>query len=121
MDIVLFLVSLLVISLVSSIVFLVLTLGFFTVTKKIFNMNEDKWSTFFEYKNGKGFYFSVFFPYVVTMILSYPLSLLWFTFIQYEHKTLGSLLITLLLIITGLFKFYKIKKDPTSPIPFSRT
>ncbi|WP_246596301.1 hypothetical protein [Bacillus alkalicola] len=77
--------------------------------KKAFHMNETKWRDLFKYWKGKGLYVVMILPYLITLVIIYPLSLLWFEWINFEYSTVGAITIILLLTLTGIFKFSKLE------------
>jgi len=81
----------------------------FKLMKKAFNMNETKWNALFRYRKGKGLYYVMVLPYLVTLFIVYPISIFWFEWINFDYRVLGSVSIIILLSLTGIFKFSKVK------------
>lgn len=73
-------------------------------------MDENKWRILFNYGKGKGMYFVVVFPYIFTLLIMYPLSMLWFNLIHFEDRMLGSLGVIIILSISLIFKLPKLKE-----------
>lgn len=72
-------------------------------------MNETKWKSFFTYRKGIGYYIVLALPYLLTILLTFPLSIFWFELINFEYKTLGSVSIIVLQTLIGVLKFPKLK------------
>jgi len=104
-----FIISYLLLSALFSLFFIGVLLLFFKTMKKTFHMNETKWSALFRYKNGKGLYYIMAFPYLLTLVIMFPLSKYWFELINFEYSILGTISIIILLTLTGIFKFSKLK------------
>src|SRR5699024_214174 len=107
----LFIISYILLSTIGSLSYVGLLFLFFWTLKKIFNMNEDKWTTLFKYRKGKGLYYVMVFPYLVMLVVMFPLSLTWFELINFEYRVLGSLSVIILLTLTLVFKFPKLKES----------
>lgn len=73
-------------------------------------MDENKWSALFKKGKGKGLYYIMMFPYVFMLVIMFPLSVLWFKFINFEHTTLAASSVILLLTLSVVFKIPKVKK-----------
>ncbi|MFA1819363.1 hypothetical protein ACDX78_03995 [Virgibacillus oceani] len=109
LNIIIIIISYILLSTAGSVAYVGILLSFFMVVKRIFNMDESKWNSFFKYKKGSGLYFAMVFPYLVTLIIMFPLSVFWFDLIHFEYRISGSIFIISLLALTGLFKFPKLK------------
>src|SRR5690625_4557270 len=103
--------SYILLSIIGSLSYVGILLLFLMTLKKIFNMNEDKWSALFKFDGGKGMFFMLVFPYLIMLIAMFPISMLWFEFINFDHKYLGSITIIILLTLTFIFKLPKLKKE----------
>ncbi|GAB4075054.1 hypothetical protein GCM10028778_25570 [Barrientosiimonas marina] len=109
MSLLLFIVSFIMLDIIGSVFYIgVLLLSFFAVGK-VFKMNGDKWKSLFKLGKGTGFYFMMFFPYLVMLVVLFWASQMWFDMINFKHNFLGSLSVVTLLTLILLFKFPKIK------------
>lgn len=52
-------------------------------------MNEEKWSAFFKYRNGKGLYSIMVFPYLLMISIMYPVTMFGFDLINFDYRVLG--------------------------------
>lgn len=102
--------SYLLISVVVSIAYIGIVLASFMLMKKLFKMNETKWDHFFRYKNGFGLYLALVLPYLLTLAILYPATLVWFDWIDVTYKLAATNFIFLLLALTGLWKLPKLKQ-----------
>lgn len=109
MKLFIFIISYILLSLLGSLSYIGILLLAFTIMKKAFNMNENKWNTLFRYRNGKGLYFLMVLPYLITLVIILPISIFWFELINFDYRILGSISIVILLTLTGIFKFSKLK------------
>lgn len=110
MEILAFIFSGLLLSILGSLFYICLLLLFFAAIKKVFHMDETKWYDLFRYKKGKGFLFLMILPYVITILIIFGISMYWFELINFNHVLAGSLAITILLTITGTIKFFKLRR-----------
>lgn len=74
-------------------------------------MDEEKWSTLFEYRKGKGLYSIMIFPYLLMIIVMYPVTLFGFELINFEYKILGYIAVILLPTLLMFLTLPKLKKD----------
>lgn len=109
LDIFLFIISFILLDIVGSVFYIGVLLLSFLVLGKVFKMNGDKWKTLFKYGKGIGFYFMMFFPYLVMLVVMFGASQMWFDMINFKYNILGSLSVVTLLTLIILFKFPKIK------------
>lgn len=72
-------------------------------------MNEAKWDALLKYRNGRGMYYVMIFPYLFTLVIIFPLSIFWFDLINFQYRVMGSISIIILLTLAGIFKFSKLK------------
>ncbi|MEK5522893.1 hypothetical protein [Heyndrickxia sp. FSL W8-0423] len=89
MKIFLLIVSYIVLDVISSLIYVGLLLLLFITMKKVFNMNEEKWSAFFKYRNGKGLYSIMVFPYLLMISIMYPVTMFGFDLINFDYRVLG--------------------------------
>lgn len=109
MDLLVFVLTYILITIIFYIFFVGIILLFILIIKITFKMNETKWTSFFSYRKGIGYYIVLAFPYLLTVLIMFPLSKFWFELINFEYKALGSLTIVVLLTLFGMFKFSKLK------------
>lgn len=81
----------------------------FTIMKKAFNMNETKWNALVRCRKGKGLYLVMVPPYLITLVILFPISMFWFELINFDYRVLGSISIIILLTLTGILKFSKLQ------------
>ncbi|WP_413375888.1 hypothetical protein [Alkalihalobacillus sp. 1P02AB] len=110
MNVLIFIMSYLVISLLVSLFYIGLLMFTFMMIKKIFHMNQAKWDSFFKFRKGRGLYYVMTLPYLLTLLIMFPLSMYWFDLIDFEFKLLSSLSMIMILTLTGIFKFSKLKE-----------
>ena len=110
LNIFLFIISFITLDIVGTVFYIGLLLLSFFVVGKFFKMNGDKWRTLFEFGKGTGFYFMIFFPYLVMLVVLFGASKMWFDMINFKYNILGSLSVITLLTLIILFKFSKMKK-----------
>src|SRR5699024_11947385 len=94
----LFIISYILLSTIGSLSYVGLLFLFFWTLKKIFNMNEDKWTTLFKYRKGKGLYYVMVFSYLVMLVVMFPLSLTWFDLINFYYRVFCSFFVFILVI-----------------------
>ncbi|GGA64230.1 hypothetical protein [Ornithinibacillus halotolerans] len=109
MDIIIFIASYLLLSIIGSLTYVGFVLLFFSFMKKRFNMNEVKWNTVFSYRKGKGLYYILIFPYVLTIAFIFFLSIAWFNFINFEYKIVAVVSLLLITTISAVVKFSKLR------------
>ncbi len=95
---------------IGSLSYVGILLMFFMLIKTVFHMNGTKWDSLFRFKKGRGLYALMTFPYVIMLTIMFPLSIFWFDLINFKYRMLGSIAIIILLTITGIFKFPKLKR-----------
>lgn len=111
MSVFLFIVAYISLNIISSVLYVGLLLLFFRAMKRIFNMNEDKWSALFKYRKGKGLYFIMIFPILLMIATMYPVSISLFKLINFEHAVLGYLAVILLPTFILIFNLPKLKNS----------
>ena len=107
-----FVVSYIVLDVISSLLYVGLLLLLVRAMKKIFNMNEEKWSTLFKYR--KGLYSIMVFPYVLMLALMFPISMLGFELINFDYSILGYIAVIMLPTLILLLKLPKFKESIVS-------
>src|SRR5690625_2754616 len=110
LSIFLFIISFITLDIVGTVFYIGLLLLSFFVVGKFFKMNGDKWRTLFEFVKGTGFYFRIFFPYLVLLVMLFGESNMWIDMIIFTYNSLFLLFVLPLLTFIILFKFRKMKK-----------
>ncbi|MBU6079993.1 MULTISPECIES: hypothetical protein [Allobacillus] len=111
MRIFLFVVSYVVLDVISSLLYVGLLLLLFSTMKKIFNMNEEKWSALFKYRKGKGLYSIMVFPYLLMIAIMFPVSMLGFELINFDYRILGYIAVIMLPTLILLLNLPKLKES----------
>lgn len=111
MNIFLFVVSYTVLNVISSLVYVGLLLLLFITMKKFFNMNEEKWSTLFEYGKGKGLYSIMVIPYLLMIAVMFPVTMFGFELINFDYRVLGYLAVIMLPTLILFLKLPKLKES----------
>ncbi|PID20105.1 hypothetical protein CSV61_16425 [Sporosarcina sp. P3] len=106
-----FVVSYIVLNVISSLLYVGLLLLLFITMKKIFNMNEEKWSILFKYGKGKGLYSLMMIPYLLMIIVMFPVTMLGFELINFDYRVLGYIAVILLPTLLMFLTLPKLKKD----------
>lgn len=109
MGILLFVVSYILLNIISSALYVGILLLMFRVMKKTFNMNEDKWTALFKYKEGQGLRFMMIFPFLITIAVMFPISIYSFNLINFEYTVLGYLAVIMLPATILIFNLPKLK------------
>ncbi|MCM3757524.1 hypothetical protein M3197_08480 [Sporosarcina aquimarina] len=89
MGIILFVVSYILLNMICSALYVGFLLLLFKVMKKTFTMNEEKWTTLFNYKEGLGLRFMMMFPFLITSAVMFPVSIYSFNLINFKYTVLG--------------------------------
>jgi len=110
LKILLFVVSYLVLDVLSSLLYVGLLLLLFGTMKKIFNMNEEKWGKFFKYRKGKGLYSIMVAPYLLMLAIMFPITMFAFEWINFDYKVLGYIAVMMLPTLILFIKLPKLKK-----------
>ncbi|WP_164214677.1 hypothetical protein [Virgibacillus sp. YIM 98842] len=105
-----FILSYILLDIIGSLSYVGILLMLFMLIKAVYHMDEAKWDAVFRFKQGKGLYLLMAIPYVIMLTIMFPLSIFWFDLINFEYRMLGSIAIIILLTITGIFKFPKLKR-----------
>lgn len=103
--------SYIVLNVISSLIYVGLLLLLFITMKNIFNMNEEKWSTLFKYRNGKGLYFIMVFPYLLMIAIMFPVSMFGLELINFEYRVLGYVAVIMLPTLILFLKLPKLKES----------
>lgn len=111
MKIFLFVVSYIVLDVISSLLYVGLLLLVFMTMKSIFNMNEEKWSALFKYRKGKGLYSIMVFPYLIMIAIMFPVTMFAFELINFDYKVLGYIAVIMLPTLILFSKLPKLKKS----------
>lgn len=106
-----FAVSYIVLDVISSLLYVGLLLLLFKTMKQVFNMNEEKWRTLFKYKHGKGLYSIMIFPYLLMVIIMFPITMSAFGLIGFDYKILGYLAVLLLPTLLIFANLPKLKES----------
>lgn len=109
MDILLFLISYILLDIIGSALYVAVLLFFFATLGRVFNKDENKWNSFFQFGKGIGFYFIMIFPYLVMLVVMFLVSKGWFEFINFEYSVLGSLSVVTLLTLIMISEFPKLR------------
>ncbi|RYG71289.1 hypothetical protein EU245_14575 [Lentibacillus lipolyticus] len=111
MKIFLLVVSYVVLDVISSLLYVGLLLLLFGTMKKIFNMNEEKWSALFKYKKGKGLYFIMVLPHLLTIAIMFPVTMVGFELINFDYKVWGYIAVILLPTLLLFLNLPKLKRS----------
>jgi len=111
LNILLFVVSYIVLDVSSSLLYVGLLLLLFITLKKTFTMNEEKWSALFKYRKGKGLYCIMVFPYVLMIMIMFPVTMFGFELINFEYKILGYIAVIMLPTLILFLQLPKLKKS----------
>lgn len=110
MNILLFVLSYIGLNIVGSLLYVGLLLSFFIIASKVFQMDETKWSTLFNVRKGTGLLYIMLLPYILMLVILFPISVVWFKTVQFEYAFSGAFTVIVLLTATLLFKLPKIKR-----------
>lgn len=72
-------------------------------------MNERRWDKLFQYKKHLFLILIIVICLTIALIITFLVSNLFFEFISYKYKNIASILIILFLVLTIIFKFFKLK------------
>lgn len=111
MEILMLILSYVLISIIVGLFYVAMLLSVFYLMKKIFRMNESKWASLFKIHNGLGLYYALIIPWIITIVVMFPIIVMWFELIGMEYNILASVSIILLLFVTTAWKFYKGRAD----------
>lgn len=74
-------------------------------------MNESKWTSLFKIHKGLGLYYALIIPWIITILIMFPIIVSWFELIGIEYNMLAAVSIILLLLVTTAWKFYQGRED----------
>lgn len=74
-------------------------------------MNEEKWSTLFKYRKGKGLYSIMVFPYLLMIVIMFPITMFGFEWINFDYRFLGYIAVIMLPTLILFLKLPKLKES----------
>ena len=110
MELFLFAISYIILDILGSLGYVAILLFFVFMMKRMFHMNESKWTSVFEWKDGKGMFAFLLVPYLLMLLMLFPLSVTGFTWIGFEHRYLSSVIVMVILTLTMIVKLPRLKK-----------
>lgn len=109
MNLIIFLISYSILSLVFTLILLAIIMGIFFIMKVVFNMNEQRWDNLFRYKNNIVLILVMVVCLIISLSITFMISNLFFEFIEFKYKEISSILIILLISLPIIFKFFKLR------------
>lgn len=109
LNIIIFLISYSILSLVFTLILLAIIMGIFFIMKVVFNMNEQRWDNLFRYKNNIVLILVMVVCLIISLSITFMISNLFFKFIEFKYKEISSILIILLISLPIIFKFFKLR------------
>ncbi len=109
LNLIIFLISYSVLSIVFALILIGLIMGTFLFMKIVFKMNEERWDNIFRYKNNFVLILIMVICLMIALVITFFISNLFFEFISYKYKNISSILIILFLVLPIIFKFFKLK------------
>ena len=109
LNIIIFLISYSILSLVFTLILLAIIMGIFFIIKIVFNMNERRWDNLFRYKNNIVLMLVMVVCLIISLSITFMISNLFFEFIEFKYKEISSILIILLISLPIIFKFFKLR------------
>lgn len=109
LNIIIFLISYSILSLVFTLILLDIIMGIFLIMKVVFNMNEQRWDNLFRYKNNIVLMLVMVVCLIISLSITFMISNLFFEFIEFKYKEISSILIILLISLPIIFKFFKLR------------
>ncbi|OSB09149.1 hypothetical protein B2H97_12585 [Paraclostridium bifermentans] len=109
LDLIIFFISYSMFSIVFSLILLGIIMGIFFIIKIVFNMNERRWDNLFRYKNNIVLILVMVVCLMISLIITFIISNLFFEFIEFKYKEISSILIILLISLPIIFKFFKLR------------
>lgn len=109
MNLIIFLISYSILSLVFTLILLAIIMGIFLIMKVVFNMNEQRWDNLFRYKNNIVLILVMVVCLMISLTITFIISNLFFEFIEFKYKGISSILIILLISLPIIFKFFKLR------------
>lgn len=109
LNLIIFLISYSILSLVFTLILLAIIMGIFFIMKVVFNMNEERWDNIFRYKNNIVLMLVMVVCLIISLSITFMISNLFFEFIEFKYKEISSILIILLISLPIIFKFFKLR------------
>ena len=109
LNIIIFLISYSILSLVFTLILLAIIMGIFFIMKVVFNMNEQRWDNLFRYKNNIVLILVMVVCLMISLTITFIISNLFFEFIEFKYKEISSILIILFISLPIIFKFFKLR------------
>lgn len=109
LNIIIFLISYSILSLVFTLILLAIIMGIFLIMKVVFNMNEQRWDNLFRYKNNIVLMLVMVVCLMVSLAITFIISNLFFELIEFKYKEISSILIILFISLPIIFKFFKLR------------
>lgn len=109
LNLIIFLVSYSILSLVFTLILLAIIMGTFLIMKVVFNMNEQRWDNLFRYKNNIVLMLVMVVCLMISLTITFIISNLFFEFIEFKYKDISSILIILFISLPIIFKFFKFR------------
>lgn len=109
MNLIIFLISYSILSLVFTLILLAIIMGIFLIMKVVFNMNEQRWDNLFRYKNNIVLMLVMVVCLIISLSITFMISNLFFEFIEFKYKEISSILIILFISLPIIFKFFKLR------------
>ncbi|EQK47243.1 putative membrane protein [[Clostridium] bifermentans ATCC 19299] len=109
LNIIIFLISYSILSLVFTLILLAIIMGIFFIMKVVFNMNEQRWDNLFRYKNNIVLMLVMVVCLIISLSITFMISNLFFEFIEFKYKEISSILIILFISLPIIFKFFKLR------------
>lgn len=109
LNLIIFLVSYSILSIVFTLILLAIIMGIFLIMKVVFNMNEQRWDNLFKYKNNIVLMLIMVVCLMISLTITFVISNLFFEFIKFKYKEISSILIILFIALPIIFKFFKLR------------
>ena len=109
LNLIIFLVSYSILSIVFTLILLAIIMGVFLIMKVVFNMNEQRWDNLFKYKNNIVLMLIMVVCLMISLTITFVISNLFFEFIKFKYKEISSILIILFIALPIIFKFFKLR------------
>lgn len=109
LNLIIFLVSYSILSIVFTLILLAIIMGIFLIMKVVFNMNEQRWNNLFKYKNNIVLMLIMVVCLMISLTITFVISNLFFEFIKFKYKEISSILIILFIALPIIFKFFKLR------------
>lgn len=109
LNLIIFLISYSILSIVFTLILLAIIMGIFLIMKVVFNMNEQRWDNLFKYKNNIVLMLVMVVCLIISLTITFVISNLFFEFIEFKYKEISSILIILFISLPIIFKFFKLR------------